>query len=175
MEGFENIRQVSYTKYAGFNKNLSSFSSYHLEIPSSKSATFVLGHCQFSILPVLSTTKKGTLSEVTLFNESHPTGLNFPQITEICRDLQIPPTVNNENIDGVSDTFRLSYTLSALVCSKVNGFTFLSATPKEGDWIWFVVLTSTNAPGKKYLERSKMTQSGVKKDEAAQWYALMGI
>ena len=121
------------------------------------------------------TIKKGVTTEVTFFNENHPTGLNFPQITRICSTMQIPSTITDDNETGISKSFCFSYILSAIVCEKVGGLTFLSATSEDGLWIWFVILNSANSTGKKYLQNMEKESKKISNDEANHWYELMGI
>ncbi len=163
MEDFNTIRQISYKKYAAFNKSLDNYQSYNIEIPDSNAATFKLGPCKFDILPVLRTTK----NEVTIFDRTHPTGLNFLQIDQICSTMTIPKTIDK--------VFGFSYTLSAIICDKVGGVTFLSATIDENSWIWFVVLNCSNSLGKKYLQNAEKVQKSIHDDEAKKWYTLMNI
>jgi hypothetical protein len=174
MESFENIRPDSYKKYASFNKNLDSFNTYTVNIIDSETAIFDLGSCKFNIIPVLKTNKKNLTTEVTIFDQNHPTGLNFSQVTQICSTMHIPLIIE-ESINGISNSFSFSYKLSAIICDKVQGLTFLSATPEDGLWIWFVVMGAGNSAGKKYLQNMAKEQKKIKDDEAKCWYELMGI
>lgn len=165
MEDFEPIRFVSYKKYASFTQNLSKFNNYTVNIPDNglDMGVFTLGGCKFSILPVLRTTQKESKTKVELFNQ--------------IADLKMPLTTEIEegSIGGISESFRLSYKISAIVCEKVGGITFLSATPKPNFWIWFVILTSINAPGKKCLSDVNDLKKSISDEEATQWYSLMNI
>jgi hypothetical protein len=166
MEEFNNIREVSYKKYASFNKFLTNHSSYNIEIPNVNTAEFRLGKCMFKILPVLSTLN----SDITLFDRNHPTGLNFLEIDRIVGTMNIPKAVNDFN----NELFALSYKLSAIVCDKVNGAAFLSVT-KDNYWLWFVVLNGSNQPGKKYLQMAEKVKVSVTDTEMQQWYQMMNI
>lgn len=170
MEGFEPIRQSSYKKYAAFNKFLANHNSYNVDIPNINDAYFRLGTCMFNILPVLSSVKKGKVAEVTIFDRTHPKGLNFPQVDEICSTMKISKTIKDFN----NELFSFSYKLSAIVCDKVGGKAFLSAT--KGDyWIWFVVLSGANNSGEKYLQTTEKAQENVGPIETENWCALMNI
>lgn len=170
MEDFNTIRQISYQKYAAFNKSLDNYQNYNIEIPNSTTATFKLGPCKFDILPVLRTAKNDKITEVTIFDRTHPTELNFLQIDQICNTMKIPKIINND-----SEVFSFSYTLSAIICDKVGGATFLSATLDENSWIWFVVLDSSNSLGKKYLKNAEKAQKNIDDEEVKKWYNLMNI
>jgi hypothetical protein len=162
MEGFENIRQISYKKYDTFVRNFSKYKSYNVEIPSVDSATFRLGPCIFNIVPVISVSN----GDVTCFDRTHPTKLNFPKIDEITSKMEIPKVIKDPTRD------KFSYSLSAIVCDKVNGVAFFSVT-KENLWMWFVVLDAVNPAGKNYLKI--MDREIVDEEEMEKWYTMMDV
>lgn len=164
MDEFDKIKYSSYKKYARFSSTLHCFKDYDITIPDIDHAIFRLGQCEFKILPVCTSTKEN----FTLYGENHPSGLKFPQITEITKELNVSDI---ETYDKTAH-FELSYKLSAIVCERVQGITLLSATSDQGSWTWFVILSADNKYAEKHLRTVK---KNISEKEADQWFLHMNF
>lgn len=171
MESFDSIRDISYAKYTAFSKDFGKYEGYNVEIHNVDNPIFKLGDCEFNILPVLSTLNTPQTIEITLFDQNRPDKLSFSQINEICSEFQVPKIVKTAN----NEALRLIFSLSAIVCNKVGGVSFLGASKIDGRTIWFVILSAVNEAGNKYLRRVERIQEFIDPSEAAQWYIRENI
>lgn len=178
MEGFGSMRHEAFGLYKGFDMVFPRSNNFVMDI---EGCVFQHGNCTFKILPVATASEYAAVPSVKVFGPEHPMDRSYPQLTQAIKSLGLPTEYYDHNAseteggEGATSCFKFGFQLTALVCRAVRGKVFASVCPKEGTWLWFVILKPTNKLAARMLEVVEKRKAGLKVEDSEKWYQEMGF
>jgi hypothetical protein len=126
----------------------------------------------YKIFPVGSSPELNHESSFIAFDEYHPTGFEYPELTDIINQYDLPSifTSVTTNDGSTTESFKFGYMLSAVICDKIKGKTFVSVCPKVGIWLWFVVIEPINKSGQGLINLMTKNKNKIDNPEVDKWY-----
>ena len=165
---FEQIKYDSFKKFHSFENVINKNQQYNVLLDS---CDFKLGKGNYEILPVGTTARNRDETTFIAFDDHHPSQLFFKRTDEIIRLYDLPSVYFNKDInDGKHQCYKFGYKLSAIICEKVNGKSFLSISLDNGTTLWLVIVKSKNSTAKHSLNLMDNNITTLTDMDANDWY-----
>lgn len=170
---FDNIKYEAFKKYEGFNRTMNKTKQYETKLDI---GTFKTGENMYKILPVGTSSELGAEPSFIAFDGSHPTGFEYQGLIDILDQYNLPSIFTSVvTNDATSECFKFGYMLSAIICAKIKGKTFVNVCPKVGTRVWFVIIKSINKSAKESLSLMIKNKNEINNQEADEWYNERGF
>ena len=180
MDQFDDIKLESFKKFIVHFDLFNSPNSAPFYIDYTNKSQWILNYndnAKFNIVPVAVSRKYGNPRGVTLYTENtiDTNGLIHHELAKIVKKLDLPRKFkinpHTGEFDGIFEVFRFAYKVTALVCDKLNGITFMNIDILDGRVIWCVITKSYNKEGQKLLKSINKYKDKITLEKSNKWYS----